>query len=103
MALQFKPPRLTRRDFEELLANHKAIDLVMNALAGTNWAGARGCEAGLVRVDRWIADVYGRFERALATWNANHPDQPLLEATLEEAAELERRKQPPAAASPASE
>lgn len=86
MAKSFKCPRLTRRDFEELLVSHKALEAVIGALGRTNWAGAAGCQIGLMRTDRWVCDVYNRFERALATWNANHPDEPLYQEQLEQTA-----------------
>ena len=86
MPQQFKPPRLTRRDFEELLVSHNALEAVIGALGRTNWAGAAGCQIGLMRTDRWVCDVYNRFERALATWNANHPDKSLYQEQLEQTA-----------------
>lgn len=103
MGSPYKPPRLNRKDFEELLASHKALELIIEALGRTNWAGANGCIIGLMRVNKWVCEVYNRFERSLASWNASNPDRPLYQKQLEQTAAAPAVEQEAAIAKPAEE
>ena len=56
------PVQFTLQDVKTLIHCKAQLDAVINALAASNWTGAKPTIAALGLVDRYICDLYNRCE-----------------------------------------
>lgn len=93
MGVHWITTRVHLADVKAMLLAHDQIGMVVQALRGTNWAGAQPAIAALAPVDLWIVDLFNRCEpswqKYLQRANSKAPQNESAEPARESASSPE--------------